>query len=86
MDLYDVFNQNNKKLKKIPCPDGCDHGYFYSWEDPKGEICPDCVGTGRDLNEDCWATPCIYCNGSGRISKPCRKRCQMCNGSGWVFG
>jgi len=51
------------------------------------EICPQCVGTGRDLKEDLWAGPCGKCNNSRKVTY-CRRDpsrpCRSCNGTGTV--
>ena len=46
------------------------------------EPCGSCAGTGRDTRSDCWAEPCRFCNGRGRVPYCRSKICDACRGRG----
>lgn len=48
------------------------------------ETCWRCVGTGRDMNSECFTSPCLHCNATGQVLKYDRKTCHVCRGRGYL--
>jgi DnaJ-class molecular chaperone len=68
-------------MKKVKCPNNCDHGKFYYMGNT---TCPICHGHGRDMKEDLWAAPCAKCGGLGEVPRP-TETCTVCSGHGFIL-